>query len=237
MQPLSLLTLLHVLNVAKVATEANNCPHNNLFCDFCRVTSHTTCMCRATRRGPGSPVCIYCGYSSHSSANCRYRPKDNQEEPRQTPDALRTSATSKNLASVSRNQTGPALRTNNNNPFSHIDGRGKNNQHYGGSQRSHHREPTVALLPEVNILIIIIKIFLLGDSSMHTLMKGYNRRYSPPMFPSLTFNNTMASDAVGRSIIQLAEDQSHSLDFILVGQQSQMDAYREMTHSNQASRG
>ena len=54
------------------------------------------------------------------------------------------------------------------------------------------------------------------------------------MFPSLTFNNTMASNAVGRSIIQLAENQSHSLDFILVGQQSQMDAYREMTHSNQA---
>ena len=44
----------------------------------------------------------------------------------------------------------------------------------------------------------------------------------------------MASDAVGRSIIQLAENQSRSLDFILVGQQSQMDAYREMTHSNQA---
>ena len=64
--------------------------------------------------------------------------------------------------------------------------------------------------------------------------KGYNRRYSPPTFPSPAFNNTMASDTVGRSIIQLAENQSHSLDFILVGQQSQMDAYREMTHSNQA---
>ena len=54
------------------------------------------------------------------------------------------------------------------------------------------------------------------------------------MFPSPAFNNIMASDAVGRSIIQLVENQSHSLDFILVGQQSQMDAYREMTHSNQA---
>ena len=64
--------------------------------------------------------------------------------------------------------------------------------------------------------------------------EGFNRRYSPPIFPSPGFNNTMASDAVGRSIIQLAENQSHSLDFILVGQQSQMDAYREMTHSNQA---
>ena len=44
----------------------------------------------------------------------------------------------------------------------------------------------------------------------------------------------MASDTVGRSIIQLVENQSHSLDFILAGQQSQMDAYKEMTHSNQA---
>ena len=39
-----------------------------------------------------------------------------------------------------------------------------------------HRDLTIenkmALLPEVNRLIIIIKIFLLGDSSMHTLTKG-----------------------------------------------------------------
>ena len=64
--------------------------------------------------------------------------------------------------------------------------------------------------------------------------EGYNRRYSPPTFPSPAFNNTIASDAVGRSIIQLAENQSYSLDFILVGQQSQIDAYRKMTYSNQA---
>ena len=42
------------------------------------------------------------------------------------------------------------------------------------------------------------------------------------MFPSPAFNNTMASDTVGRSIIQLAENQSRSLDFILAGQQSQI---------------
>ena len=33
-------------------------------------------------------------------------------------------------------------------------------------------ENKTALLPEVNRLIIIIKIFLLGDSSTHTLMNG-----------------------------------------------------------------
>ena len=109
-------------------------------------------------------------------------------------------------------------------------GEDKNNQHYGGSQRSHHREPHgAAPRGEQNN-----QNFPPRRQQHAYFNEGYNRRYSPPMFPSLAFNNTMASDAVGRSIIQLAENQSHSLDFILVGQQSQMDAYREMTCSNQA---
>ena len=95
-------------------------------------------MCRATKCGPGSPVCIYCSKSNHSSANCRYRPKDNWEEPRQTPDVLKTGATGKNSASASRNQTGPH-RNANNNPFSHIGGRGQDQQ-YRGHQRSQPRE-------------------------------------------------------------------------------------------------
>ena len=210
---------------------SKNCPHHN-FCDFCRVTTHATHMCRANKCRPRSPVCIYCGKSNHSSANCRYRPKDNWEEPRQTPDALKTGATSENSTSASRNQNGPAPHTANNNPFSHIDGRGQNN-HYRGPQRSHHREQN-GTAPRGEQTDNNNQNFP-PRRQQHTYFdEGYNRRYSPPMFPSLTFNNTMASDAVGRSIIQLAENQSHSLDFILVGQQSQMDAYREMTQSNQA---
>ena len=210
---------------------SKNCPHHN-FCDFCRVTTHSTHMCRATKRRPRSPVCIYCGKSNHSSANCRYRPKDNREEPRQTPDALKTGATSENLTSASRNQTGPAPHTTNNNPFSHIDGRGQNH-HYGGPQRSHHREQN-GTAPRGEQTDNNNQNFPPRRQQHAYFDEGYNRRYSPPMFPSPTFNNTMASDAVGRSIIQLAENQSRSLDFILVGQQSQMDAYREMTQSNQA---
>ena len=84
------------------------------------------------------------------------------------------------------------------------------------------------LLPEENKQIII-QTFLLGHSSTPSLMKGTTGdTLPPPTFPSLAFNNMMASDAVGRSIIQLAENQSHSLYSILAGQQSQMDAYRDM---------
>ena len=55
---------------------SRNCPYYN-FCDFCRVTTHSTHMCRAAKHGTRSPVCIYCGKTNHSSAYCRYRPRDN----------------------------------------------------------------------------------------------------------------------------------------------------------------
>ena len=100
-------------------------------------------MCRANKCGPGLPVCIYCGKTNHSSAYCRYRPRDNWEEPRHTPDALKTGATGENSASAARKQTGPSHHNINSNPFSHIDGRGQN-QHYGGPQRSQSREQTGA---------------------------------------------------------------------------------------------
>ena len=42
---------------------SKNCPYYN-FCDVCKVTTHSTHMCRASKHGnttAGSPVCIYCG--------------------------------------------------------------------------------------------------------------------------------------------------------------------------------
>ena len=166
-----------------------------------------------------------------TSTYCRYRPSDNWEEPKHTPDTLKTGATGENSTSVARNQTGPAHHNINSNPFSHIDGRGQN-QNYGGPQRSQPREQTSAA-PRGEPTDNNPNFPPRRQQHAH-FNEGYNRSYSPPMFPSPAFNNTMASDAVGRPIIQLAENQSHSIDFILAGQQSQMDAYREMTHSNQA---
>ena len=142
-------------------------------------------MCRANKPGPGLPVCIYCSKTNHSSAYCRYRPKDNQEEPRHTPDALKTGATGKNLALASRNQIGPTHRnTNNNNPFSHIDGRGQT-QHYGGPQRSQPREQTGAA-PRGEQTDNNNRNFPPRRQQHAHFNEGYNKRYSPPT----TFNNT-----------------------------------------------
>ena len=96
-------TLLCVQHVVKVAAGAE-IVLIIISSDFCRVTTHSTHMCRATKCEPGSPVCIYCGKTNHSSAYCRYRPRDNQKEPRNTPDALKSGNTGKNSAPVARNQ-------------------------------------------------------------------------------------------------------------------------------------
>ena len=103
-------------------------------------------MCRASKHGnaiAGSAVCIYCGKTNHGSAYCRYRPRDNHEEPRNTPDALRTSTTGENLALVARNQTGLTPCNNNKVPFSHSDGRDQD-QPNGGQHRPKHRKQTSA---------------------------------------------------------------------------------------------
>ena len=147
---------------------SRNCPYYN-FCDFCRVTTHSTHMCRATRCGPSSPVCIYCGKTNHSSAYCRYRPRDSQEESRKTPDALISGNNGKISVLAARNPTGSTHHNNNKTPFSHIDGRGQN-QPNGGPHRPQHREQTGAA-PEVKIQGVI-QIFLLGDSNMPTSMKA-----------------------------------------------------------------
>ena len=118
---------------------SKNCPYYN-FCDVCKVTIHSTHMCRTPKHGnttSRSPVCIYCGKTNHGSAYCRYRLRDNNEEPRNTPDALRTGTTGENSAQVPRDQTRSTPHHNNNNvPFSHSDGRaqGQPNRGQSGSQ-------------------------------------------------------------------------------------------------------
>ena len=233
-------------NIVPLFHWSKNYPYYN-FCDMCKVTTHSTHMCRASQHGnerAGSPLCIYCGKTNHRSAYCRYRLRDNHEELRNTPDALRTGTNGKNSALVPRNQTGSTPHNNNNVPFSHSDGRTQSQpnrghlgpqprgQYNGSQQGPKHRDQTGAA-PRGQQTGTNPSFPPRGQQHTH-FNEGFNRRHSPPTFPSPGFNNTMASDAVGKSIIHLAENQSHSLDFILAGQHLQMDAYKEMTCSNQA---
>ena len=64
--------------------------HEDVFCNNCRMRSHTTEMCRATsHQATGNIICIYCGSVNHTSGNCHSKHNDNREEPRSTPRDLR----------------------------------------------------------------------------------------------------------------------------------------------------
>ena len=58
-----------------------------------------------------------------------------------------------------------------------------------------------------------------------------NQLYSPYHFaPSPALS--VGSDMLSRSIMQLAETQSHSLEIFATQQKSQIDVYQELTRSN-----
>ena len=158
---------------------SKNCPCYNL-CDVCRVTTHSTHMCRALKHGNAmarSPVCIYCGKTNHGSAYCRYRPRDNHEEPRNTPDALRAGTIGEILTLVARNQTVSAPHNINKVPFSHSDGRGQD-QPNGGQHRSKHREQTGAA-PRGQQTDTNPNFPPRRQQHTH-FNEGFNRKYSPP---------------------------------------------------------
>ena len=154
---------------------SRNCHYN--FCDFCRVTTHSTHMCTANKHGPRSPVCIYCGKTNHSSAYCRYRPRDNWEELRNTPDALKSGNNGENSAPAARNQTGSTHHNNNKTPFSHIDGR-EQNQPNGGPHRPQHREQPGAA-PRGQQMDTNPNFPPRRQQHAH-FNEGFNRRYSIP---------------------------------------------------------
>ena len=148
---------------------SKDCPYYN-FCDVCKVTTHSTHMCRASKCSdppPRSPVCIYCGKANHRSVNCRYLPWDNCEEPRTTPDALRTGTNGENSALVPRNQAGSAHPgTTNQVPFSQYGGQNGQPNRGQPSAQSRGQQATNQGFSHR------------GQQHMH-FNEQYNRRYSP----------------------------------------------------------
>ena len=78
-------------------------------------------------------------------------------------------------------------------------------------------ESKPVLLPEANKWILIL-VFLLGDSNTLILMKVSTGDILPPHSPLLDLITQWQVMLLVQSVIQLSENQSHSLDFILAGQ-------------------
>ena len=60
----------------------------------------------------------------------------------------------------------------------------------------------------------------------------YNQRYSPPVFPLIPLPNSSFPEALSRSLLEIAENQSRTIDTMKANQEVQAAAYKEMTKTN-----
>ena len=68
-------------------------------------------------------------------------------------------------------------------------------------------------------------------SHMHGLMKN-TTRYSPTAYPCTPALNSTFPEALGRSLLQIAENHSRTIDAMKASQEAQAQAYRGMTKTN-----
>ena len=60
----------------------------------------------------------------------------------------------------------------------------------------------------------------------------YNQRYSPPVFPLTPLLNSSFPEALSRSLLQIAENQSRTIDAMKASQEAQAVGYKEMAKTN-----
>ena len=84
----------------------------------------------------------------------------------------------------------------------------------------------------IGIMIISITGISRGVSSCMQFDERYNQRYSPPTYPPSPSLNSTFPEALSRSLLQIAENQSRTIDAMKVSHKAQDEAYREMTKAN-----
>ena len=184
-------------------------------------------MCRAHRQatndqgqqGQRSPqICVYCGSSEHSSSNCHRRPWDNREQPCGTPKALRKDQQAN--PKISGNATGRAVPMGAN---------AQEHPHQPQSQRSNTRHDSKSSQYYRNYTFDYRE----SQRQPHTRFdKRYNQMYSPPCIPTNTFIKQFIPEALSKSLLQIAENQSRTIEVMKESWEAQAAAYKVMTKTN-----
>ena len=186
-------------------------------------------MCRAPPKPSPTPspqpvICIYCGSSEHRSMECRNHPQDNREEDRvpspassgYSSDKQRKSAT----ASSGSSQKSNVRSRHSNKP--------RDNPQRPATGRHQQQQPQCPTQGKSNInQNFPYRDYRYSDQPRQTRFnEKQNQMYSPYHFvPSPALSS--GSDLLSRSIMQLAETQSRSLEIFAAQQKSQLDVYQE----------
>ena len=218
-------------------------------------------MCRAPKQTPQqSPtICVYCGSTEHSSLQCHNRPWDNRDQPCSTPEALRNQefqhANGKILGNDNRSSGFQAPNTqgqagqphlqryyskisgnadphhSNNNSSSHFS---RGNQNYDGD---HRRNTSSGFGRQYsNQSNSNFRNYgynqQRGAQSHARFDERYNQQYSPPIYPPTPSLNSSFPEALSKSLLQIVENQSRTIEAMKASQEAQAEAYKEMSRTN-----
>ena len=209
-----------------------DCPYD-CHCDNCDSDSHATHMCRAPPKPSPTPspqpvICIYCGSSEHRLMECRNHPQDNREEgcvPSPASGGYPSDKQCKSATASSGSSQKPNVRSR------HSDKPRDNPQRPAtGRHQQQPQRPTQGKTNNQNNFPYRDNRY--SDQPRQTRFnEKQNQMYSPYHFaPSPALS--VGSDLLSRSIMQLAEMQSRSLEIFAAQQKSQLDVYQEITRSN-----
>ena len=194
-------------------------------------------MCRAPPKPSPTPspqpvICVYCGSSEHRSIECRNRPRDNREEGHipspassgYSRDRQRKSVTASSDSSHksnARSKNSEKTRTTSDKPPRPETGRQCQQPPQCPTQGKPNNQSNFPY-----------RDYRYSDQPRQTRFdEKQNQMYSPYHFtPSPALS--AGSDLLSRSIMQLAEMQSRSLEIFAAQQKSQIEVYQELTRSN-----
>ena len=194
-------------------------------------------MCRAPPKPSPTPspqpvICVYCGSSEHRSIECENRPRDNREEGRipspassgYSRDRQRKSVTASSDSSHKSNarpKNSEKSRTTSDKPLRPETARQCQQPPQCPTQGKPNNQSNFPY-----------RDYRYSDQPRQTRFdEKQNQMYSPHhSAPSPALS--AGSDLLSRSIMQLAEMQSCSLEIFVAQQKSQIEVYQELTRSN-----
>ena len=72
-----------------------------------------------------------------------------------------------------------------------------------------------------------------GPTQSHARFdERYNQQYSPPIYPPTPSLNSSFPEALSRSLLQIVENQSRTIEAMKASQEAQVDTYKEMSRTN-----
>ena len=187
-------------------------------------------------------MCVYCGRTEHSSIQCRNR-RISPEATRDQEFQCTNSKISGKAGFQSTNNQRTVSQPHTHRSYSEISGstgsyqpNNHNSQFSRGNQNHSSRHPAREQNCYDNNSSSSFRNYehqlRLPTQSHARFDERYNQQYSPPIYPLTPSLNSSFPEALSKSLLQIAENQSRTIEAMKASQEAKAEAYKEMSRTN-----